>query len=261
MFSNYIFLFTCCSLFALCGCAQNNTSENTYDEYRNQRIEARDSLYILHTLKGWGEADWWTWGVRSDIYKLNSNDVEYYIAGTFYSPDRKLLLVWAGQKKPNADTRKSYNTDDAEVNRLCPNGADTVYSLTALIGIRDSSNQTWKLYPFNQQQATCYSNKQGAINVLEQYYFREMKMHQMYRMMQSGARKGHKVLQKYDYNLQDKDFWDKCWLFQKDTVGSYGLYPFQIKGYRYDGDRCTQNCAEPYNLPAIEYPKRILDLY
>ena len=83
----------------------------------------------------------------------------------------------------------------------------------------------------------------------------------MYKMMQSGERKGHKELQAFGYNLQENDFWDKCWIFQKDTVGSYGLYPFQIKGYNYIGDKCTQKCAEPYNPPKLIYPKEILKLY
>lgn len=232
----------------------------TYDQFRTQQIEPRDSLLILHTVKEWGKKNWYTFADYSQMYKMTNDQVEYFIGGTFYSPERKRILVWIGQKTPNA-TSLEMTRSKAELNRICPVAGDTIYSLTALIGIRDSINQTWKLYPFNQQQAICCKTKEQAINILGQYYFGQMKKHQMYRMMQSGKKKGHKELQTYGYNLQDKDFWDKCWLFQKDTVGSYGLYPFQIKGYDYMGDKCTQKCAEPYKPPVVDYPEEILKLY
>ncbi|MFA6925272.1 MAG: hypothetical protein WC223_13585 [Bacteroidales bacterium] len=238
----------------------NNAKMETYNQFRTQKLEARDSLFILYTVKDWGKKMWYSWAVRTDIYKMTFDDVKYFFAGTFYSPDKKKILVWIGEKKPNVESIEMINSK-RELNRICPTGGDTIYSLTALIGFRDSINQVWKLYPFNQQQATCYDKEEEVINVLGQYYFGQMKTHQMYRMMQSGKRKGHKESQAYGYNLQDKDFWDKCWLFQKDTVGSYGLYPFQIKGYDYIGDKCTQKCAEPYNPPQINYPEEILKLY
>jgi len=170
-------------------------------------------------------------------------------------------LVWFGKKMPNAVTIETYNKNNPEVNKLCPNGADTIYTLSALIGFRNNINEIWKLYPFDQQSAGCFDSKDKVINVLGQYYFEKMKTHQMYRMIQNGKMKGYLELQAYGYNLQDKDFWDKCWLFQKDTVGSYGLYPFQINRYEYIGDKCTKKCAEPYKPPIVDYPKEILKLY
>lgn len=247
-------------LVSLKSCGQTNNKMETYDQFRTQQIEPRDSLFILHTVKDWSKHNWYTFEDYSKMYKMTNEQVDYFFGGIFYSPDKKKIFVWLGQKKPNATTTETYS-DKAEVNKLCPNGKDIVYSMTALIGIRDSVNQIWKLYPFNQQQANCYDAKDKVINVLGQYYFGQMKKHEMYRIMQSGKRKGHKELQAYAYNLQDKDFWAKCWLFQKDTVGSYGLYPFQIKGYDYIGDKCTQKCAEPYKPPAVDYPEEILKLY
>lgn len=260
---NTMRLFLCLLLMSLQGCSQTSNKDKVrmYDRFRTQRIEPRDSLFILHTVKTWSRLNWYTFEDYSKMYKMTNEQVEYFIGGTFYSPDKKKILVWAGEKLPNVETKEIYNKYKTEVNKLCPNGKDTIYTLSALIGIRDSLNQTWKLYPFNQQQATCYSTKNEAINVLGQYYFEQMKTHQMYRIIQFGKRKGYKESQAYGYNLQDKDFWDKCWLFQKDTVGSYGLYPFQIKGYDYVGDKCTQKCAEPYKLPMIDYPEEILKLY
>lgn len=283
-----------CLVVVLAGCKQVSTKPKNYDAYLNGKIEERDSLYIIHTVKAWAKADWWTWGVRSDMYKITSEQIEYFIAGTFYSKDQTKLLVWVGCKKPNANTVVKYS-DDAELNRICPSAGDTIYSVSALIGIRDSTNKTWSVYPFDQQLAVCYGNKEEAVAVLCNYYFEQMSTHAMYRMMQGGKLKGKRVLQPYGYNLQDPDFFDKCWLFQKDTVGAYGLYPFQIYGYYCDVEsyrdivetypqqkkgetngeyqarkgpivlkqlrQNLQDCAHPYMPPVVTYPDEILRLY
>ena len=233
---------------------------DSYNQFRNQKIEFRDSLFVIHTVKMWGERNWHTWNNYSKMYSISISEIEYFIGGSFYSPDKKKMMVWVGEKLPNAKsiemTRVPY-----ELNKICPNGNDTIYNLSAIIGIRDSIDQTWKLYPFDQQNAVCFDTKEETIKILSQYYFTEMKTHKMYRIMQNGRKKGHKVLQTYGYNLQDKDFWDKCWLFKKDFIGSYGLYPFQIIGYEYNRNFCDQNSAEPFNPPMIVYPDSILKLY
>lgn len=278
-----------------CGQSNKNIKMESYAQYRTQQIEARDSLFILHTVKEWGKKNWYTFEDYSKMYEMTNDQVEYFIGAVFYSPDKTKILVWIGDRKPNAKTTVVYNKEKPQVNKLCPNGKDRVCSMSALIGIRDSANQIWKLYPFNQQQATCYDTKEEVINVLGQYYFEKMKSHQMYRMIQTGKKKGYRELQAYGYNLQDKDFWNKCWIWQKDTVGSYGLYPFQIKSYDCDKDNYQiisdtypdqkkdetngeyvarngrierkplkeklKDCAEPYSPPIIEYPKEILELY
>jgi len=247
-------------LACLQSCRQRNNKTETYDQYRTQKIEPRDSLFILHTVKEWGKKNWYTWKDFSRMYKMTNEQVGYFIGGTFYSPSRKRILVWVGEKMPNARSIEMTRSKP-ELNKICPTGGDTIYTLSALIGMRDSVNKTWKLYTFDQQTAGCFDSKDKVINVLGKYYFGQMKAHQMSRIMQSGKRKGYKKLQAYGYNLQDKDFWDKCWLFQKDTVGSYGLYPFQIYGYDYKGGKCTQKSADPYKPPAVDYPEEILKLY
>lgn len=284
----------CCLVVGFTGCKSVETRTKDYSAYLLGKIEERDSLYIMHTLKEWGKADWWSWGVRSDMYNISSGQIEYFIAGTFYSKDHTKILVWAGCKKPNATTITKYNSNP-KGNKICPNAGDTIYSLTALIGFRDSVGQTWKLYPFDNEQAVCFDNKESAIAVLCKYYFEQMRTHKMYRMMQGGEMKGHRVLQPYGYNLNEFDFFEKCWLFQKDTVGSNGLYPFQIFGYDCDADsykdivetypdqkanetnveymarhgrivhtplrQKPQDCASPFKPPVIVYPNEILRLY
>lgn len=260
---NFIKIFLLLFFVSLQSCGQKESQVskiNRYAKYKGQHIETRDSLLIIHTIKEWGKKMWWTWAVRSDMYKITPDDVTYFIAGTFYSPDKLKILVWIGEKMPNAESIEK-TRDESESNKICPTSGDTVYTLSSVIGMRDNMNQIWRLYPFDQKQAVCCKNKESAIVILAQYYFEQMKTDQMYRMIQSGKNKGHKESQAYGYNLQDKDFWQKCWLFEKDTVGSYGLYPFQIKGYNYIGDKCSQKCAEPYNPPVIDYPEEILKLY
>jgi len=251
------------AVLSLHACSQlaNNEKIETYDQYRTQKIEPRDSLFILYTVREWGKQEWWTWAIRTDMYKVKTEDITYFIGGTFYSPDRKKMMVWVGKKIPNVATTTLYDKKDTNINKLCPNGADTIYTLSALIGIRDSIDQIWKLYPFDNEVADCFDAKDKVINILGQYYFEKMKTHAMYRMVQSGEKKGQLESTTYDYNLQDKGFWDKCWLWEKDTVGANNLYPFQLKGYDYKGIKCDTKCADPYDPPVINYPQEILKLY
>lgn len=247
--------------FALMGCSQSNKPIETYDHFRTQKLEVRDSLFVLHTVKEWSKIGWQTYINYSEIYNMTNDQIEYFFGGAFYSPDRLKMMIWIGDIMPNAKTIEIYNKEDLETNRICPYTTDTIYSMSALIGCRDSVNQIWKLYPFDQQSAVCYPNKEGTINILGKYYFTEMKGHQMFRLMQSGEFKGRTKLQVYGYNLQEKDFWTNCWLFEKDTVGSNGLYPFQIYGYRYFDKAAIKKKAVPYDPPIVTYPKEILDLY
>jgi hypothetical protein len=88
-----------------------------------------------------------------------------------------------------------------------------------------------------------------------------MKGHAMWRLMQSGPQKGKEVLSPYGYNLQDEGFWDKCWLWEKDTIRSNGLYPFQVNGYSYVHSYGDEMRADTFKLPKIKYPDSILKLY
>lgn len=247
-------------LVSLQNCGQRDTKMETYDHFRMQRIEARDSIFVVYTVKEWHKKDWWTYHDYSRMYKMTNDDIEYFIGGAFYSPDKRKIIVWIGEKLPNA-TSLEMTRPKPEYNRICPTEGDTIYRLDALIGIRDSINQLWKLYPLELKMAICCVSKEQAISILGKYFFVQMKYHKMARMIQSGEKKGELESVPLGYNLQDKDFWDKCWLFQKDTVGSYGLYPFQIYGYDYRGRKKCIKCADPFNPPAIDYPEEILKLY
>ena len=272
-------------IFMMLSCSEATTKLETYEQFMNIKIEKRDSLLVLFTIKEWGLLNWRGWENYSKVYHLSNEAVEYFIAGVFYSPDKTKVIVWVGEKKPNSKSIISYSESD-DLNRICPEGPDTIYSLTALIGIRNTPSSIWNLYPFDQQLAVCYDSMDQVINVLGQYYFEKMSNHSMYVMQQSGDSIGIRVLKPFKYNLQDSNFWYKSWLWEKDTVGSHGLYPFQIKGYdcnKNDFNRFLSNdpithkpysnnerkpfknslkdCAKPYDLPKLNYPKDILHLY
>ena len=66
-----------------------NSNINSYHQYNTQKIETKDSLLVLYTVKEWGIKEYWTWALRSDMYYITPKDVSYFIAGTFYSPDKR----------------------------------------------------------------------------------------------------------------------------------------------------------------------------
>lgn len=254
------------------GCAQKKKviSVNRYKQFTAQQIEYRDSLFILYTVKEWGKLNWWTWQDYSQMHKITNEQVEYFIGGIFYSSDKKKVIVWVGEKVPNAETIKVYSAENMEVNKLCPNGSDTVYSMSALIGYREDINQVWKLYPFDQQQATCYDRKEKVINELGQYYFEKMKEHSVYVSKKYldgnyggevrydlekkiiklgyGDKNNSLILKNFGYNLQDKGFWEKSLIWQKGATVK-GYYDFQLRG------------VEAFEPPFIIYPENILKLY
>ena len=241
---------------------KNPFAIENYAQYLHQKIDYRDSIYAIYTLEQWRNKSWQFYGEISKTYQLNNSQIKNFIVAPFYSPDRKKIIIWYAEKCPNAKNRCNCSySKDRKVDWLCNSAGDTIVDVLGLIGIRENINAPFKLYPLENVKTSCYENVNDALSNLCQYYFHEMKDFQMGRMMQSGDRKGHEESSAYQYNIQDKDFWDKCWIWEKDTVGSHGLYVFEIYGYNYNGTKCTPDCADPYNPPVIDYPKEILDLY
>lgn len=250
-------------------CGQTTNKIDTYNQYIFQKIEPRDSIFVLYTVKEWGKLNWWTWGIRKDLFHIKEDEVELFIGGTFYSPDKTKILIWVGEKKSNAKSIEVYN-EDPEVNKICPNGSAIIYSMSALIGFRELPNSIWKLYPFDNKKATCYSSKEEVINVFGQYYFSQMKQHSEYvskrtlnekyggevrydledkkKRLGYGQVDTSSILKNYGYNLQDKGFWERSLIWQKGATKE-GYYNFQLHG------------KELFNVPVIEYSKEILDLY
>ena len=256
-------------LFCLESCAQINGRVDTYNKYRTQYIDNRDSILLMATIIGWNKIHWDIYGGDQRIYKIDDSDIHYYIGGVFYSPDKLKVIIWLGTKEPNAESRKVYNKNSNEVNKLCPScNCDTIYGMSAIIGYRINKNDIWNFYPFKNQIVECSKRYDYCLNVMGQYYFEKMKGHAMWRLVQTGPEAGKNVLSPYGYNLQDDGFWDKCWLWEKETITCKGLYPFQKNGYSILGanekigyENNENIRADSLKPPKIEYPKEILALY
>lgn len=242
------------------GCAQSGSALplDTFARFRTQPIELRDSLYVLHTVREWSLSDWYYFHDYSKMYEVKMEDVQFFVPSMFYSPDRRRMVAWVGDKIPNAQTKVQYSEKD-QLNRICPMGGDTVYSMLALIGYRSNTDSLWHLSPLNLKLVTCSPSMDRVLNIMGQYYFEQMKTHGMYGVVQSGPEKGDLKLNQFAYNLQDPEFWTDCWIWQKDTVGSNGLYWFEVKQYR--GYQKFFKSAIPWDMPSISYPKEILDMY
>jgi hypothetical protein len=260
----------------------------TYNRYRTQKIDYRDSLYILFTVKAWHDSDGipGASGYRnySRLYKMSNSEVTYFFGGVFYNTDKKRIIVWLGEKLPNAKTNVIYNKDDISVNKLCPQGKDTIYDMAAVIGFRDDTNEMWKLYPLEIFSAECYDSKEAVISVTGQYYFEAMKascpewvnrknidsikfggklrwdLEKQRADMGLADKKGdsisgleYDILEDFGYNLQEKDFWDKSLLWEKGARVK-GYYLFQLNG---NGG----TAIDPLKLPKIIYPDRISKLF
>jgi hypothetical protein len=178
-------------------------------------------------------------------YKLYGISVEIMPCRVFYNADKTKMMCWLLYKK----------TDDTGCRRK-----KISYNVTPLIGYRASVDTVWKLYPFANRSTSCFDSLSEAIAPLEKYYFEQMKHHQMVRVIQSGPAKGYLDSKEYGYNLQEPDFWEKSWLWEKDTVASNGLYPFEIKRFGTNVDTCIK-CAIPYDPPMVKLPDSILKMY
>lgn len=254
-----------------CNLKTNSDKNETYDKYRTQRLEDRDSMLIIYTVKEWHNNNWHIFEDVSLMYESDNSQISYFIGGAFYSPDRLKLIVWIGEKKYNSKTREVYNEKDTSLNRICPVGGDTVYSMKVIVGFRDDTNKIWHLYPLLNKLAACYNTKERIINVMDRYFFKEMKHHSMH-VVNDDKHYGGKVikgiefndyLQEYDkfylkeygYNLQDEDFWDKSLIWQKGA-NIPGLFNFQTKGNVTPLEKDVE-----FVPPEISYPQEILKNY
>ena len=93
-------------------CGLKEDKPNTYDSLRTQKIEYKDSAFIMYTLKEWDLKNWWVFHNDSILYHSSNSKIEYFFSGVFYSPDKKRIVVWFGRKLPNATARHTINKDE-----------------------------------------------------------------------------------------------------------------------------------------------------
>ena len=238
------------------GCVDAQTNSQT--GVSTFRMPVRDSVSIFYTIKKWHSLNYGQYHNLEDYYESSNDDITYYIGGVFYSPDKLKALLWVGEKNKNAYIKGIVNRE-----KICNTTQDYYYSMHAIIGLRDDTNKMWKIYPFDKYIISCANSEEETKTNFAKYYFSDFSKEEMIFVEQSGKNKGKIVFKKHGYSILDRKFWEKCWLFQKDTVGSNGLYSFEIKEYsnlHSVEDRCI-NCAEKIDLPIVEYPKQIIELY
>jgi len=80
-------------LLFLQGCEHASTIE-TYNRFRNQRIDYRDSIFVLYTVSNWHRLNWDIYSDYSKMYKMNNDEISYFLGGVFYSHDKLKMLVW-----------------------------------------------------------------------------------------------------------------------------------------------------------------------
>jgi len=201
------------------------------NEYCTQKIEPRDSLYINYTVKYWRNSGggFHYWGNMEELYWINNDDIKPYVSAVFYGKDKKKMVFWLGEKMPNAFTRKHYRPDgDTTKDRLIPLGwVNFDYCITPMIGFRDSINQPWTISTLPGINASGNFSKEMADRAMAQFCFIDFKNLENHYVTQGGPHKGVIIWKKNGYNVQDTDFFEKCPLWEKDTVGADGLYPFQ----------------------------------
>ena len=261
----FLFVLFCCLGITGCVNAGDDKLDSLIAKYCVQKIEPRDSIYITYTVRQWRNIEFYYWHDESKMFKLTNEDIKPYIYAIFYSPDRKKMVCWYGEKTPNADTKISYS-DEKKYDRICPTGGDTFYHLNPLVGIRDSINQPWTIREFSGMDADCGRTNESCAKMMSEHFFVKLKDAKIHVVIQDGVDKGKIVWKSYGYNIQDPEFWEKCPMWQKDTVGSDGLYSleeFKLKEQWRDYEKgypCYK-CYMGLNYPKINYPKEILDMY
>jgi hypothetical protein len=256
-------------------CRTNSNSIN-FPTIPKQKIEVRDSLFILFTLKSFYENDWDSFRDDSKFYKIDTTKIRYSIDRVFYSPDRKKIFIWTVRKSPNGPSITIYKADKT-ANYLCQKSDDMFYDITALIGFRESINSTWNIYPFTNLIVSCSKSISEGDQLFCKYYFEQMKDNSesvnkkfldknyggevRYDIEDETVKDGYGdknyqlIFKNYGYNLQDKDFWNRSLIWQKGARIP-GLYNFQTTGNVTPDEGNVEMV-----LPNIKYPDSFLKLY
>lgn len=266
----------------LSGCVQSSSdaqgSRKPVYNVPVQKVEYRDSLLLTHTIKEWNQLNWYVFENYENMYLMKNSDVEVTVLRCFYDTSHTKIVAWVLMKMPNAKTIKIYNKDESSVNMMCPGGPDTVYRAKALIGMRSSNSEIWKVYPLDMLSVGCTGDTATIVRYMEDYYFDKMKEDNAFVVEQfldsnyggpvrddleeqavkyglSNFDDKGVVVKNYGYNLNDDEFWEKSLLWQKGSRLP-GLYMFQTVGNVTPKSKNGERI-----LPEIDIPSHITDLY
>jgi len=242
----------CCFVFVILIYSCVNKGEynfNSKEKSLTAAVKTADSIKIVKTVRAYSRLNFYTFKDYSKTYNITNENVKVFVERIFYSPNGQALIAWIGEKMFNANLINNYSKGNKS-NRICPAGNDTIYHFKVVIGYKNSENN-WVLYPWGNRQVPCCNSVQEGLAELEKYYFHDIKYDYFETVCQENDRKGSIIHERYKYSILDQKFWLENRLWQKDTIGTNGLYPFEVKSYG-GGlvDKCFK-CADPFILPNI----------
>lgn len=206
----------------------------------------KDEDYLLYVCKKLMNMGWYNFTNYEKMYFIKNEEVEHSVISLYYNKDSSKYVALISTKCYNAYSRTFRSS------RICPSSSDTVYGVRSLIGFRNSDSRLLKVYDFGVSSYVCYSKFSESVEDARNFYENELADKAMWKIGQGGKDYGQFISSKFKYNVLDKEFWEKCWLWEKDTVGSNGLYWFQIKSYDYVRNRPCVRCAEEFIVPNFE---------
>lgn len=258
------------TLVILVGCTSKEQVKRkiNFKPYLQQKIDYRDSLYVLHTVKEWQKADFIFFTNYQKYYKTKNILPKHEVSAVFYSPNRKQMLVWVLEKIPNYDSKIGYipnyveykSEKDSVYLKLADTDKDTMYNMYPIFGRRDKVDEPWQLCPFIDMTLKNYDSKEDLMLKLSEYFLDEMKDAETDYVVQSGKDKGILAFRRYGYHLRNSKFWNG-WMFQKDNIGSKGMYFYEIDDYWTKNGYVNKSSAQPFMFPKIKYPSEILKMY
>jgi hypothetical protein len=206
----------------------------------------KDIDYLIFVSRKWTSLNWKGYTNYEDLFRLKNSDIHLAVVDIYYNSDSTKFVALMLEKIPNVKYRYEFNS------RICPAGNDIIYGIKPLIGFRKANNML-DVYPLEVRCYSCFSDSLECVKVARKFYESEFADKEMGRIYQSGKEKGKLFYQRFEYNVKDPNFWEKCWIWEKDMVGSKGLCFFQIDAYLIDFLTQTCNdCAEELKVPNFE---------
>jgi hypothetical protein len=227
---------------------------NPYKANKLEFADNKDSLLLVHIIQEYSKVNFWNFTDYSVMYEGSNKSVTYFVDRLFYDKDSTRLVAWIGEKMPNFQTKSKYNANE-ESNKICPYAKDTVFNLFVVIGYKEKSLK-WKVYPWGNQQALCYSGLNEARSVLESYYFNSIKNDKI--EIAENKKNGERELTfcSINYSILENKFWTNSPVWKKGSTASFNLFPFEIQSYDINNENCPK-CPIPFILPIVNYPDSV----
>jgi hypothetical protein len=188
-------------------------------------------------------------------YHIPLNEVRIDVDTIMYSPDSLKLFSFVIIRVPDYENNKP----------------DQVYYCGEdMIGYRYSKKQAWKIYYFGQNRPTGAKNYNMIRNIFRNYYFGNGKFRTSGDTYWDGIhndtlgmarsltvpQEDNRVVIYFDYNIDDKRFWEKSIVWKKGSRIP-GYYSFETIGNVAPGYRDSVISI----IPHLDYPDSLLNLY